>query len=115
MKIRLYRFITAIALMLMTPLVMACGSCHENPGVGVGVDIVYQVSKTDVTSLNVPGIVTAKSGLIQNTVLSRPAITYEQPRTMKLESKFKGNEKITRNVIVHAYPGRNLYSGVTTA
>lgn len=111
MKIRLYRFITVIALMLMTPLVMACGSCHDS----TGVDIVYQVSKTDVTSVNASGIVTAERSYMQATALSVPAIEYIATNKRVMHRKTNNSGYMIRTVLVTAYPGRYQHAGVTTA
>ena len=114
MKKLLLSLFAALAFMITMPVMaMPTSSVAGDTTGSYPLDGFY--SNTDVTSLNAEGIVTAKSGFIQAGALSVPAIAYEKPRTMKLESKFKGNEKITKNVIVHAYPGRYQYSGVTTA
>lgn len=112
MKLRyLYGLITAIVLMLMAPMAMACGSCHDSPGV----ESVYQVSAIDVGSVTALDIGAGSAGIIQNSGLFQSSIAYKELKTHDGYRMSNNSSKVTNNVLVTAYPGRNLYSGVTAA
>ena len=112
MKVRwLYSLITAIALMLMTPMAMAaCGSCHDSPG-----DKDYQVSVNDVGSVNALDVGAGPAVAIQNSGLFQSVIAYKEQKKHEIYRKPNNDGKVIGNVLVTAYPGRNLYSGVTAA
>ena len=112
MKIRyLYGLITAIVLMLMAPMAMAggCGSCHDSPGA------MYQAFAEDVVSVNALDVGAGSKGIIQNSGLFQSTIAYKSPKEHDIHRKPTNDGKANDNVLVTAYPGRNLYSGVMAA
>lgn len=114
MRIRyLYGLITAIALMMIAPFAMAggCGSCHDGPGV----DAAYKVSVIDVMSLNALDTDPGSSWAIQNSGLFQSEISYKSPKEHEIYRRPSNDSKVIDNVLVTAYPGRNLYFGVTAA
>lgn len=113
MKVKLYSLITAIALMLIAPFAMAggCGSCHDSSSAGA----VYEVSAIDVMSVNALDVGAGSKGIIQNSGLFQSTIAYKSPKEHESYRRPNNDGKVNDNVLVTAYPGRNLYSGVMAA
>lgn len=76
---------------------------------------VYEVSAIDVGSATALDVGAGSSGAIQNSGPFQSTIAYKSLKEHEIHRKPINDGKANDNVLVTAYPGRNLYSGVTAA
>ena len=117
MKLRwLYSIITAIALMISAPVVMACGSCHVDTGaLGYQTVNVIDVGKVDPTDklISTTNINANSTETMTTSGVNVPIMAYSEPRKLSKH----GIKRVTK-CGGYAKPnndGRYPYAGVTAA
>ena len=115
MNVRKYLFslVTALALMISAPVVMACGSCHVDTGVlGYQAVDVFDVGNP---AIELAAISVADEPCVSCSAFNVPAVMYIEPRKrLTYEKPVNNGFKVTDNQ-VSAHAQAKPYAGVTAA